>query len=171
MAEAAGFRFWKPLVWDKVTIGLGYHYRARYELILFFEKGKRRLADLAVPDILRARRVRGGYPTEKPVTLLRTLVTQSSDVGDTVVDPFVGSGSTGTAALSEDRAFLGADITEAALAVARPRLAALGAEAPAVWLTGQQRLFDNYTFARESPNLASGRDFRLLRQPTSERNR
>jgi site-specific DNA-methyltransferase (adenine-specific) len=41
-AERAGFRFWKPLVWDKRTIGMGYHYRSRYEFILFFEKGKRR---------------------------------------------------------------------------------------------------------------------------------
>ena len=46
IAEAAGFRFWKPLIWDKMRIGMGYHYSARYECILFFEKGKRRLADL-----------------------------------------------------------------------------------------------------------------------------
>ncbi|NJN00861.1 MAG: ATP-binding cassette domain-containing protein [Aquincola sp.] len=31
IVERAGFRFWKPLVWDKRTIGMGYHYRARYE--------------------------------------------------------------------------------------------------------------------------------------------
>ena len=43
LAEAAGFKFWKPLVWDKKSIGMGYHYRARYEFVLFFEKGKRRL--------------------------------------------------------------------------------------------------------------------------------
>ena len=36
--EAAGFKFWKPLIWDKERIGMGYHYRARYECILFFEK-------------------------------------------------------------------------------------------------------------------------------------
>ena len=47
-AERAGFKFWKPLVWDKRTIGMGYHYRARYEFVLFFEKGKRRLNDLGV---------------------------------------------------------------------------------------------------------------------------
>jgi site-specific DNA-methyltransferase (adenine-specific) len=39
MAESCGFRFWKPLIWDKRKIGMGYHYRARYEFILFFEKG------------------------------------------------------------------------------------------------------------------------------------
>src|ERR1051325_10088707 len=59
-AEAAGFRFWKPLVWDKCTIGMGYHYRARYEVILFFEEGKRRLDDLGVPDISSVPRVRNG---------------------------------------------------------------------------------------------------------------
>jgi site-specific DNA-methyltransferase (adenine-specific) len=65
-AEKAGFRFWKPLVWDKQTIGMGYHYRARYEFILFFEKGKRRLNDLGVADIINVPRVHRGYPAEKP---------------------------------------------------------------------------------------------------------
>ena len=66
IAERHGFGFWKPLVWDKQKIGMGYHYRARYEFILFFEKGKRRLNSLAIPDVLAADRIRGGYPTEKP---------------------------------------------------------------------------------------------------------
>ena len=65
-AEHAGFKFWKPLVWDKCTIGMGYHYRARYEFILFFEKGKRRLNDLGIADIIAVPRIRGGYPAEKP---------------------------------------------------------------------------------------------------------
>lgn len=43
IAEAAGFKFWKPLVWDKVHIGMGYHWRAQCEFVLFFEKGKRKL--------------------------------------------------------------------------------------------------------------------------------
>ena len=45
---------------------MGYHYRSRYEFILFFEKGKRRLNDLGIADIIEAPRVHGGYPTEKP---------------------------------------------------------------------------------------------------------
>ena len=65
-AEQAGFKFWKPLVWDKKTIGMGYHYRARYEFILFFEKGKRRLKDLGVADIITEPRIHRGYPAEKP---------------------------------------------------------------------------------------------------------
>ncbi|MFP9068722.1 DNA methyltransferase, partial [Enterococcus faecalis] len=49
IAESMGFKFWKPIVWDKVSIGMGYHYRARYEFIPFFEKGKRKLNNLSIP--------------------------------------------------------------------------------------------------------------------------
>jgi site-specific DNA-methyltransferase (adenine-specific) len=128
MAEAAGFRFWKPLVWDKKTIGMGYHYRSRYEFVLFFEKGKRRLADLGIPDVLQIPRVRNGYPAEKPVELAETLIRQSSDPGALVIDPFMGSGSVGAAALRAGRRFAGNDIAEAALAHTRARLDALAAD-------------------------------------------
>ena len=67
IAEKIGFKFWKPIVWDKVAIGMGYHYRARYEFILFFEKGKRKLNNLSIPDILVEKRIVRGYPTEKPI--------------------------------------------------------------------------------------------------------
>jgi site-specific DNA-methyltransferase (adenine-specific) len=128
IAERHGFRFWKPLIWDKVTIGMGYHYRGRYEVVLFFEKpgrgGKgRKLNDLGIPDVLRFERVRGGYPTEKPVMLLMTLISQSSDPDDLVIDPFTGSGSTGVAALRAGRRFHGCDVVEAAAAAARERIA------------------------------------------------
>ena len=122
MGEAAGFKFWKPLIWDKERIGMGYHYRCRYEMILFFEKGKRRLNDLAVADVLTAPRVVGGYPTEKPVPLLKTLVAQSSEPGEIVCDPFMGSGATGEAAMSLGREFIGGDTSDKAIDTARKRL-------------------------------------------------
>lgn len=132
LAEAAGFRFWKPLVWDKQHIGMGYHYRSRYELILFFEKGRRRLGDLGVADVLPVPRVYRGYPAEKPVALSEVLIRQSSAPGDVVVDPFLGSGSVGVAAARLGRSFQGTDICGEALEVAGSRLRAAGAvlEAP-----------------------------------------
>lgn len=126
MGEAAGFTFWKPLVWDKVTIGMGYHYRCRYEFILFFEKGKRRLNDLGTPDIITAARVRNGYPTEKPVAVSEVLIAQSTNPGDIVIDPFMGSGSVGVAALKKERRFAGNDILESAVDGAAKRLGAWG---------------------------------------------
>ncbi|HSR79049.1 MAG TPA: site-specific DNA-methyltransferase [Xanthobacteraceae bacterium] len=133
MGEAAGFKFWKPLVWDKVTIGMGYHYRARYEFILFFEKGKRQLNDLSYPDVLTCNRVRGGYPTEKPVMVCEWLITQSSIPGDLVIDPFMGSGSVGVAAMKMRRDFAGNDLADFSLEIADQRLRDAGgvqAEAP-----------------------------------------
>lgn len=128
MAEAAGFRFWKPLVWDKVQIGMGYHYRCRYEFILFFEKGKRSLNDFSVPDVLEHARVRGGYPTEKPVELARTLIEQSTSRGELVLDPFAGSGAFGEAALRAGRRFAGCDLNSSATLLQRARLKELGRE-------------------------------------------
>jgi site-specific DNA-methyltransferase (adenine-specific) len=125
-AEKAGFRFWKPLVWDKKTIGMGYHYRARYEFILFFEKGKRRLADLGVADIIAIPRIRGGYPAEKPVGVSEILVKQSSEPGQLVADPFMGSGSVGVAAVRLGRRFTGTDLNPQAVRLAAERLREFG---------------------------------------------
>lgn len=124
MGEQAGFRFWKPLVWDKMVIGMGYHYRARYEFILFFEKGKRRLQNLSIPDVLSIRKVTGrdAWPTQKPVALARILIDQSSSPGQLVVDPFMGSGTTGVAAIELGRHFAGCDIDPAAIERAVDRI-------------------------------------------------
>jgi len=126
LGEAAGFKFWKPLVWDKLKIGLGYHYRARYECVLFFEKGKRKLADLGIADILSAPRVNGGYPAEKPPEVSEVLIRQSTSPGQIVIDPFMGSGSVGVAALRNGRNFLGNDLCEEAVEITRRRLTELG---------------------------------------------
>jgi site-specific DNA-methyltransferase (adenine-specific) len=122
LAEAQGFRFWKPIVWDKQKIGMGYHYRSRYEFVLFFEKGKRRLNDLGQPDVIECARIRGGYPTEKPTRVSEVLIHQSTALGELVVDPFMGSGSVGEAALKRGRSFLGNDLLPAAVAGAEGRL-------------------------------------------------
>lgn len=122
IAERVGFKFWKPLVWNKVSIGMGYHYRSRYEFVLFFEKGKRKLANLGIADVIDEPRIRGQYPAEKPPRVAEVLVGQSTSPGDLVVDPFMGSGSTGVAALSLGRRFAGTDIAPAAVALTRRRL-------------------------------------------------
>ena len=136
LAEAAGFRFWKPVIWNKQQIGMGYHYRAQYECILFFEKGKRKLNDLGVSDIISVPRIRGGYPAEKPPEVAEVLIRQSSQPGEVVVDPFMGSGSTGVAAVRNDRQFLGNDLCEEAVSIARRRLREAGAEETAITLGG-----------------------------------
>ena len=132
------FTWWKHLTWMKskasldadgeaqASAGMGYHYRAAQECIVFLEKGKRKLNDLGVCDVLAGPRVRGGYPTEKPVSVSRVLIEQSSAPGELVIDPFLGSGSTGDASLITRRRVAGCDVVEKAVAGSRARLLALG---------------------------------------------
>jgi len=127
IACAAGFKFWKKIVWDYKNIGMGYHYRARHQNILFFEKGKRRLHDLSISDVLEVKRIHRGYPTEKPVGVSEVLVSQSSSEGDLVCDPFAGSGSVGVASVKFGRDFCGNDINIEALKISRDRMLEAGA--------------------------------------------
>lgn len=135
VAEQIGFTFWNIITWDKVKIGMGYHYRSRAEYVLFFEKGKRKLHDLGMPNVfdfredpegyvLESARISGddAYPTEKPVMVSEKLILQSSEPGELVCDPFMGSGSVGEAALKHGRRFVGCDVATAAHDKARPRL-------------------------------------------------
>lgn len=112
------------LVWDKVSLGMGYHYRRRYEHIVFAWREKRegvksksrKLADPSIPDVLVYNRITGGYPTEKPEGLLRILVKQSARAGDVLLDPFAGSGSLAAAVPDElGCTILLNDISEAAI--------------------------------------------------------
>ncbi|GLX79191.1 site-specific DNA-methyltransferase [Thalassotalea insulae] len=123
IAEKCGFKFWKPIVWDKMKIGMGYHYRARYEFVLFFEKGKKKLNDLSIPDVLAVPRVYRGYPTEKPVELMDILIKQSTIEGEIVCDPFMGSGATGVSALALSRSFYGNDLSDSSIKHASERFA------------------------------------------------
>lgn len=114
---SCGFVYWKEIVWAKTTLdgtrirgGTGYHYRAASERILFFEKGKRALQDLGIPDVLMAARAGVPGPAVKPGALVRTLIAQSTAPGDLVVDPFCGSGVTGVEARALGRRFLLGDI-------------------------------------------------------------
>lgn len=65
---------------------------------------------------------RTGYPTQKPLPLLERLVTVLSDPHDWVADPFMGSGTTGVAALRNQRNFYGCDINPEAVKIATKRM-------------------------------------------------
>jgi site-specific DNA-methyltransferase (adenine-specific) len=68
-------------------------------------------------------RERTGYPTQKPLAILRRIVAASSRQGDLVVDWCAGSGTTGVAAAELGRRFLLVDESADAVAVMQQRLA------------------------------------------------
>ena len=68
-------------------------------------------------------RERTGYPTQKPVHLLKRIIQVATNIGDTVLDPFCGSGTTLVAASLLDRRSIGIDISPDAIELTRERLA------------------------------------------------
>ena len=71
------------------------------------------------------------HPTQKPVSALEPLIAAFSQQGDTVLDPFSGSGSTGVAALLQGRDFLGIELESEFNLLARDRLSSYGTNAAA----------------------------------------
>lgn len=65
------------------------------------------------------------HPTQKPEALLYRLIVASTQVGDVILDPFFGSGTTGAAAKKLGRNFIGIDQQEDYIDVARKRIAAI----------------------------------------------
>lgn len=69
-----------------------------------------------------AEAVRNHHPTVKPTELMRYLIRLITPPGGTVLDPFMGSGSTGKAAMLEGATFRGCDLDPAYLAIAEARI-------------------------------------------------
>jgi site-specific DNA-methyltransferase (adenine-specific) len=67
--------------------------------------------------------VRNHHPTVKPTELMRHLVRLVTPPGGLVLDPFMGSGSTGKAAILEGARFVGCDLDPAYLEIAAARIA------------------------------------------------
>src|SRR6185312_15191343 len=63
-----------------------------------------------------------GYPTQKPLALLRRIIEASTDPGMTVLDPFCGCGTTVEAAQHLGREWIGIDVTHYAITVIEERL-------------------------------------------------
>lgn len=126
---AAGFTVRSHVVWDKGGYGKGDLVRAfapRHEIIWFATKGRFRFhrgRPASVLNVPRVPNVLRTHPTEKPVALMRSLVRALTRQGELVLDPFMGTGSTGVAAMLEGCAFKGIELDGKYVRVARRRVA------------------------------------------------
>lgn len=75
-----------------------------------------------IPYLNPKAKERTGYPTQKPVLLLNQIINIATDEGDLVLDPFCGSGTTCVSAKSLKRNYIGIDISEKAVTLAKSRL-------------------------------------------------
>lgn len=110
-AENAGFYFHNLLVWDKVAPVANKWYMKNLEFTGFFKKGKAKTINNAGSSALfrHYQRDETDHPTEKPVDLMVHYIENSTNEGDLVFDPFMGSGTTAIACLKTNRRFIGVE--------------------------------------------------------------
>lgn len=124
-AEKVGFEYQNLLIWEKGNVTPNRYYMGACEFILMLKKGKARtIRNASCPNILKVKNNVGKkhHPTEKPVELMQIFIVNSSDEGDIVIDPFMGSGSTGVACINTNRNFIGIELDEQYFNIASDRI-------------------------------------------------
>ena len=128
LAIAKKFKVKNILIWNKNNHGTGDlkgSYAPKYEMCIFAHKGRSLNRGKRWADVLEFAKVPSKelkHPTEKPVAMLDLLIKNSSDEGDLVLDPFMGSGTTGLACQNTNRNFIGFELDETYFNIAKERL-------------------------------------------------
>lgn len=116
--DRAGLSFFHSVIWDKVNPGLGWRYRRQHEMVMVAHRAGGKLLwrdqKRAAPNIYAEMPPRErAHPNEKPVKMVRHFIDLHSAPGQSVLDPFMGSGTTGVACAESGRLFIGIELDPA----------------------------------------------------------
>ncbi len=94
-----GLSFFHSVIWDKLNPGLGQRYRRQHEMLMIaHKKGGSILwgaSEPQAPNIMKMMPPRDRlHPNEKPIRLIEEIIGRHSNAGQTILDPFMGSGTT-----------------------------------------------------------------------------
>lgn len=126
-----GFSVKNMIVLNKSNHGMGDltgSYAPKHELLLFAVKGKHKLTfpEGRINDVwnvpVKFSGAKRFHPNEKPIEWFIPAVENSSNEGDVVLDPFMGSGTTGIVATSMGRKFVGAEKDREYFKIAEERI-------------------------------------------------
>ena len=139
------------VIWFKGFWGLGHHYRRCWECILVGQKGGSACKwhiDTTVPNIIledrKPKELNELHPTVKPIALMSKFIKWHSTLNDTILDPFLGSGTTAVAAKMLGRRYIGIEISEEYCEIAKKRLIAVDTGVPVKEQNaGQLSLFES----------------------------
>ena len=101
---------------------------------------------LGVPDTWiekppsNGEKAHGKHPTQKPVALLERIILASTEPKALILDPFMGSGTTGVAALKHGRRFVGIELESTYLRLAETRLAEAREPAKGLFALSKERI-------------------------------
>lgn len=125
LARQTGFKLHNLLIWEKNNCTPNRWYMKNCEYVLFLRKGKaKRINNVGSKTVHQFSNITGNkqHPTEKPVDLMEYYISNSSNEGDIVFDPFMGSGSTGVAAKKLNRDFIGIELDKSYFEIAQSRI-------------------------------------------------
>lgn len=110
--EKTDLKIFKNLIWVKNNCITNMYYMDSHEIIIFGYKGfAKKINNCGSKTTLFFENPRNKiHPNQKPVELIDVLINNSSNQGDLVVDPFMGSGSTFYSSLKNKRFFIGSEI-------------------------------------------------------------
>lgn len=109
-SDLGGFNHWSPL--------------------MVYGKPKIKVDSIKLHAIQHAYKYDVGHPSPKPEILMRWMIENTTHEGDTILDPFMGSGTTGVACVQTGRNFIGIEIDPTYFAIAERRIAEAQAHVP-----------------------------------------
>jgi DNA modification methylase len=113
--ESSGLRYRNMIVWDKMSAGLGMGFKPAHEIILEYTNGVTEYTTKDGQNVIRERRVTSAtrdHACQKPLGVIARLIDVAVPLGGTVLDPFMGSGSTLVAAKQRGRKAIGIELSE-----------------------------------------------------------
>ena len=118
---------WSKGKTDGSFVGLGWTYRPSYETIIVGAKNKKKMVFYPkyASNVFVCKPIipkKGEHPTVKPIKLMEFFIRNHTKEGDTVLDPFMGSGTTGVACAKLNRNFIGIEIDEGYFKIAERRI-------------------------------------------------
>ena len=128
----AGFKIVQKLIWNKCHWKMGdlKYYGSQTEEVWFAVKGRpdmnweHRIGNLfSSSSSAYLREGQFDHPTQKSEDIIRGFVLDCSGDNDTILDPFMGSGTTGVACVETGRNFIGIEIDADYFAIAQRRIA------------------------------------------------
>lgn len=128
-SQKVGFKLHNLLVWEKNNCTPSQYYMKNCEYVLFLRKGKAKwINDIGgSKTVHQFNNIIGNktHPCEKPIELLKFYIANSSNEGDIVFDPFMGTGSTIISTIELKRKYLGCELEKGYFDIANLRVGEL----------------------------------------------
>lgn len=134
--EASGYTVSSQVIWDRYSHGMGDlsgSFAPQHDVLWFGVKGKFKFHEARPHSVITIKRLSAEalmHPNQKPYALMECLVRPLCPKGQTVLDPFMGSGTTGVACIKTGRKFIGIEKEEKYFDIAVKRIEAASREVP-----------------------------------------